>query len=116
MPRTPDAKVLLNALGNVSAEGAALQVFGQAAAVALEALAESSPWDPTPGTLHCTQEEVIAWGLELCALGDQVREARVKLQKAMSAWAVQRAADVKSGAWKHPGVASSNANSDAGAV
>jgi hypothetical protein len=102
MPRSPDAKAILNALGNVSAEGAALQVFGEAGCQALEAMAEPSPWDPSPDTLHCTQEELIAWAQEFCALGKMVREARVALNEKLSAWLVQRAADVKSGEWKHP--------------
>jgi hypothetical protein len=109
MPRTPDAKVIINSYGNVAAEGAALQVFGEAACEALESLADPSPWDLTPDTLHCTQEEFISWGLRLCDLGHKVREMRVALQGEMSDWFVQRAADVKAGKWPPAGTTAQNA-------
>ena len=94
MPRTPDAKVIINGMANLAAEGAALVCFGNGMCDALEALAEPSPWDTNPEQPHCTQAELISMAMELCAFANDVRERRAALTKRYSDFMVARAAAV----------------------
>jgi hypothetical protein len=108
MPRTPNAKAIINGMAHLAAEGAALQIFGNGACQALESLAEPSPWDENPERPHTTQEENISMALELCALADEVRDRRVALTKKLSSFLIQRASDVAAGKWPPEGKTATN--------